>query len=39
MVSLSNHERTSLPSASPDLAERPGAQGFLYNKKALPHCN
>ena len=31
MVSLSNHERTALPSASTDLAERLSAQGFLYN--------
>ena len=30
MVSLSNHERTALPPASPELAERLSAQGFLY---------
>ena len=35
MVSLSNHERTALPPASPELAERLSAQGFLYNQKAL----
>ena len=35
MVSLSNHERTSLPPSSPELAQRLSAHGFLYNSEAL----